>query len=151
MHVEYQTVYETHQYSKTGFLWIDKDGNYEVSQHWENHIRGARNRYNELFKDELPPISPHVIRHTFCSNCAGSGMSPKTLQVIMGHSSIEFTLNVYTHIETGDVKRKFFSFMNSSNYNLCGYYRIPDIVSPDDDVDIDEGEVNYEEAIDDDD
>ena len=31
------------------------------------------------------------------------------------------------------------------------YNRIPDIVSPDDDIDIDEGEVNYEEAIDDDD
>ena len=142
---------ETHQFSKTGFLWIDKDGKYEVAQHWQNHIKDARNRFNELYKDELPPISPHVIRHTFCSNCAGSGMSPKTLQVIMGHSSIEFTLNVYTHVEAGDVKKNFFSFMNTSNYDLCGYNRTPDIVSPDDDIDIEEEEVNFEEAIDDDD
>ena len=141
---------ETHQFSKTGFLWIDKDGKYEVAQHWQNHIKDARNRFNELYKDELPPISPHVIRHTFCSNCAGSGMSPKTLQVIMGHSSIEFTLNVYTHVEAGDVKKNFFSFMNTSNYDLCGYNRTPDIVSPDDDIDIKEEDVNYEEAIDDD-
>lgn len=71
------------------------------------------------------------------------------MQVIMGHSSIEFTLNVYTHVETGDVKRNFFSFMNTSNYDLCGYNREPDIVSPDD-INVEEDEVNYEEAIDDD-
>ena len=32
---------ELHQNSMTGFLWIDKDGHYEVAQHWSNHLRWA--------------------------------------------------------------------------------------------------------------
>ena len=72
------------------------------------------------------------------------------MQVIMGHSSIEFTLNVYTHVETGDVKRNFFSFMNTSNYDICSYNRKPDVVTPNVDFDIEEGEVNMEEDADDD-
>lgn len=96
---------ENHHENMTGFLWIDKDGHYEVAQHWANHLRLARKKFNRIYKDELPPVTPHVCRHTFCSNCAGAGMSPKTLQMVMGHSSIEFTLNVYTHLEAGDVKK----------------------------------------------
>ena len=39
----------------------------------------------------------HVCRHTYCSNMAHSGMSPKTLQYLMGHADIGVTLNTYTH------------------------------------------------------
>ena len=46
----------------------------------------------------MPNITPHVCRHTYCSNMAKSGMNPKTLQYLMGHSDIAVTLNVYTHI-----------------------------------------------------
>ena len=34
----------------------------------------------------MPNITPHVCRHTYCSNMAKSGMNPKTLQYLMGHS-----------------------------------------------------------------
>ena len=47
---------------------------------------------------------PHVCRHTFCSNMAKSGMNPKTLQYIMGHSDISVTLNVYTHVQFDDAQ-----------------------------------------------
>ena len=46
----------------------------------------------------MPKVTPHVCRHTFCSNMAKSGMNPKTLQYLMGHSDISVTLNTYTHI-----------------------------------------------------
>ena len=46
----------------------------------------------------MPKVTPHVCRHTFCSNMAKSGMNPKTLQKIMGHSDIGVTLNTYTHV-----------------------------------------------------
>ncbi len=141
---------ELKQNSKTGFLWLDKDNNYEVAQHWSNHIRWARNKFNKKYKDEMPFVSPHVCRHTFCSNCAGAGMSPKTLQVIMGHSSIEFTLNAYTHVEAGDVKSNFFTFMNSSNYDICEYKRKPDIVTQNISYEVEEGEVDFTEKPDDD-
>ena len=46
----------------------------------------------------MPNITPHVCRHTYCSNQARAGMSPKTLQYLMGHSDIGVTMNVYTHL-----------------------------------------------------
>lgn len=49
---------------------------------------------------------PHVCRHTFCSNMAKSGMNPKTLQYIMGHSDIGVTLNTYTHVGYEDAERE---------------------------------------------
>jgi site-specific recombinase XerD len=55
----------------------------------------------------LPKITPHVCRHTFCSNMAKSGMNPKTLQYIMGHADINITLDTYTHIQFEDAKAEF--------------------------------------------
>ena len=48
------------------------------------------------------PITPYVCRHTYCSNMAKSGMNPKTLQYLMGHSDIGVTLNTYTHLGLED-------------------------------------------------
>lgn len=45
---------------------------------------------------------PHVCRHTYCSNMAKSGMNPKVLQYLMGHSDISVTLNTYTHLKLDD-------------------------------------------------
>ena len=50
------------------------------------------------YKAAMPEITPHVCRHTYCSNMAKSGMNPKTLQYLMGHADIGTTLNVYTHV-----------------------------------------------------
>ena len=47
-------------------------------------------------------ITPHVCRHTYCSNQAKAGMNPKTLQYLMGHSDIGVTLNTYTHLGLED-------------------------------------------------
>lgn len=59
-------------------------------------------RYNDIYRVQMPNITPHVCRHTYCSNMAKSGMNPKTLQYLMGHSDIAVTLNVYTHIGLDD-------------------------------------------------
>ena len=50
----------------------------------------------------MPNITPHVCRHTYCSNQARAGMNPKTLQYLMGHSDISVTMNVYTHLGLED-------------------------------------------------
>lgn len=42
----------------------------------------------------------------YCSNMAKSGMNPKTLQYLMGHSDIGVTLNVYTHMGLDDAEKK---------------------------------------------
>ena len=93
--------------SYTGFLFLDKNGMPMVALHWEHYFKHILNKYNSIYKVQLPKITPHVCRHTFCSNMAKSGMSPKTLQYIMGHSDISVTLNTYTHLNFDDAKVEF--------------------------------------------
>lgn len=91
----------------TGFLFLAKNGMPMVALHWEHYFKDILNKYNSIYKVQLPKITPHVCRHTFCSNMARSGMSPKTLQYIMGHSDISVTLNTYTHLTFDDAKAEF--------------------------------------------
>lgn len=91
---------------KIGFLYLDKNGMPMVALHWEKYFQHIREKYNSIYKVQLPVITPHVARHTFCSNMAKSGMNPKTLQKIMGHSDIGVTLNVYTHVDFEDVQKE---------------------------------------------
>ncbi len=86
----------------TGFLFLDKNGNPEVAMHWEHRFNHIVKRYNEIYRVQMPNITPHVCRHTYCSNMAKSGMNPKTLQYLMGHSDIGVTLNTYTHLGLED-------------------------------------------------
>lgn len=58
----------------------------------------------EMKKVCMPNITPHVCRHTYCSNMAKAGMNPKTLQYLMGHSDIGVTMNTYTHLGLEDAK-----------------------------------------------
>lgn len=85
-----------------GFLFRDKNGMPEVALHWEHRLKNVVNRYNSIFRVQLPKITPHICRHTYCSNMARSGMNPKTLQYLMGHSEIGVTLNTYTHLGLED-------------------------------------------------
>ena len=89
---------------KTGFLFLDKNGKPKVALHWEKYFHYALEKYNRTYKVQLPKITPHVCRHTFCSNMAKSGMNPKTLQYLMGHSDISITMNTYTHIKFEDAR-----------------------------------------------
>lgn len=46
----------------------------------------------------LPHISAHILRHTACTRMSEAGVDPKVIQEIMGHSQINITMNVYTHV-----------------------------------------------------
>lgn len=88
----------------SGFLFLDKNGMPLVAMHWEHYFQHIVAKYNRIYREQMPKVTPHVCRHTFCSNMAKSGMNPKKLQYIMGHSDISVTLNVYTHLGFEDVK-----------------------------------------------
>lgn len=50
-------------------------------------------------------LSMHTLRHTFATRCIEAGMKPKTLQMILGHSKISMTMDLYVHV-TEDEKEK---------------------------------------------
>ena len=94
-----------------GFLFLDKNGRPMVALHWEKYMQHAREKYNREHLLQLPPITPHVCRHTYCTNMANSGMNPKTLQYLMGHSDVSVTLNIYTHTGYDDAKKEVDNFI----------------------------------------
>lgn len=96
----------------TGFLYLDKNDMPMVALHWEKYMQHIREKYNGIYKVQMPTVTPHVCRHTFCSNMAKSGMNPKTLQYIMGHSDISVTLNTYTHVGFEDAESELKRVMN---------------------------------------
>ena len=91
---------------RCGFLYLDKNNMPMVALHWEKYFQHICQKYNSIYKVEMPKVTPHVCRHTFCSNMAKSGMNPKTLQYLMGHSDISVTLNTYTHLGFDDAKEE---------------------------------------------
>lgn len=90
----------------SGFLYLDKNDMPMVALHWEKYFEHIITKYNSIYKEELPKVTPHVCRHTYCSNMAKSGMNPKTLQYLMGHADISVTLNTYTHLGLEDAKEE---------------------------------------------
>jgi integrase len=81
----------------SGFLLICKNGSPKTAINVQDSMRNALKKYNANNAVKLPTITPHVLRHTFCTNMANAGMNIKNLQYLMGHSTVNMTLNVYAH------------------------------------------------------
>lgn len=69
-----------------------------VAMDWQHVCKRSTAKHNDIYKHPLPKITPHVCRHTYCSNMARSGVNPKVLQYLMGHSEISVTMDTYTHL-----------------------------------------------------
>lgn len=83
----------------SGFVFFNKSGNVTTSDNIESSLRYTSKKYNEVYKPD-PPIylSAHVLRHTFCTNLALKNINIKSLQYLMGHSSVKLTLDLYSHV-----------------------------------------------------
>ena len=75
--------------------------------HLENYMRLMQRKYVKLYGNTLPTVSPHVLRHTFCTNAQQAMLDVKSLQYIMGHSTASVTLDVYTHSDFESAERAF--------------------------------------------
>lgn len=91
---------------KIGFLYLDKNDMPMIALHWEKYFQHICEKYNKIYKVQMPKVTPHVCRHTYCSNMAKKGISAKTLQYLMGHSDIGVTMNVYTHLGLEDAENE---------------------------------------------
>lgn len=60
--------------------------------------RTLQYRFAGILKNvQLPSIHFHALRHMFATNCVKLGFDIKSLSEILGHSSVEITLNRYVH------------------------------------------------------
>lgn len=91
----------------TGFLFLDKDGRPKVAMHLENYMRRMQKRYIKLYGKTIPNVTPHVLRHTFCTNAQQALLDVKSLQYVMGHSTVSVTLDVYTHSDYDSAEKAF--------------------------------------------
>ena len=75
-----------------------------------NRIQIKRRQFEKVIDkldamdNPLPHITPHTLRHTFCTRLASKNMNPKDLQYIMGHSNISITMNWYAHASIDTAK-----------------------------------------------
>ncbi|MEE0467038.1 site-specific integrase [Holdemanella sp.] len=72
-----------------GFLYLSEAGKPLVAFQWAKKFEYAILHHNRIYKKELPKITPHICRHTYCSNMIKAGVNPKVVQYLMGHSSSE--------------------------------------------------------------
>lgn len=75
---------------KTGYIFNDNSLLLTLSQF---------NMFWSRYKKEAHVnLSPHQLRHAFATICFDAGLAPKDASKILGHSKIELTLDIYTHI-----------------------------------------------------
>jgi integrase len=87
------------------FLFVNQKGKPKVAIDYNALFVRMVKKYNKHHKDNpLPHITPHTLRHTFCTRLASKNMNPKDLQYIMGHSNISITMNWYAHASIDTAK-----------------------------------------------
>lgn len=69
--------------------------------------RAMQYRFQTILKNaKLPSVHFHALRHIFATNCIKLGFDVKALSELLGHSSVEITLNRYVH-SSFDQKREY--------------------------------------------
>jgi len=106
----YDDIFPT-EYKEEGYVFLNPQGNVLRWNYIQNELT------NVTKEAGLPRLTMHALRHTFATRCIEAGMRPKTLQVLLGHSSVDFTMNLYVHV-TPEQKEK--EVLRVEKNILCG-------------------------------
>lgn len=69
-------------------------------------VRTYRTFFDDfLKKNQLENINFHALRHTFATRCIEAGGDCKTVSELLGHSSVNMTLNLYVHPQIEQKRR----------------------------------------------
>ena len=94
------------------FVFLNQQGYPVTGAYYSTTFSNLGKKFKKIHGDALPKITPHILRHTFCTRLANRNMNPKSLQYIMGHSNINITLNLYTHVSIEYVKVEMTTLMS---------------------------------------
>lgn len=79
------------------YVFIKEDGSLYNNSVVDNCLKSICKR------GDLPHITMHNLRHTFATRCIEAGMRPKTLQKILGHSTLQMTMDLYVHVTSDEL------------------------------------------------
>lgn len=101
----------------TDFIFLSKSDTLMDSRCWNKVFtriyKEFINKYPEYEKqDEYSKITPHVLRHTFCTDLVKAHVDEKTIISIVGHASFATTMKIYTHYDFNTISDDFLSKMN---------------------------------------
>lgn len=84
---------------KAGEIYIDNDLVFPNEMGGYIDARNLSKRYKRVLrKANIPYRKFHALRHTYATRLFENGVSLKVVQVLLGHSSMEITANIYTHV-----------------------------------------------------
>lgn len=66
-----------------------------------------------IAKDTSITFTPHIFRHTYATNLYYAGVDVKKSQYYLGHSTIEMTLKIYTHLDNERDEQDYFEKINN--------------------------------------
>ena len=69
-------------------------------------FRNVHRRYRQSDGPPIPALTPHVLRHSYCTGLVHRGLDVKSVQYLMGHASAGITLDIYSHVKYADVREK---------------------------------------------
>lgn len=103
-----------------GFIALKPNGNMLLRTDINNALKHLKYAYN----DEHPTtpikrLTPHILRHTFCTNMVNAGMDIKSLQYLMGHANASITLNVYAHSSYDNASAQMFTLIDGGKYQVA--------------------------------
>ena len=84
---------------------------------WDGIIKKPATAYDgqDALADD---IAPHIFRHTYATNLYKAGIDIKTAQYLLGHASIQMTMDIYTHLDDSKIitsEQKLNSFFDEKN------------------------------------
>lgn len=89
----------------SGFVFINREGKiynqHDLNRALDRIQRDCNLEQIDKYHDKavlLPSFTNHWLRHTMATRMVEAGLSPKTIQAILGHSDITTTMNIYAEI-----------------------------------------------------
>ena len=88
---EILNILTTYKNNPEAFLLTASDNKYIEPRNMENHFKAV------IKKCGIENVTFHTLRHTFATRCVELGFDIKSLSEILGHASVNITLNRYVH------------------------------------------------------
>ncbi|MHB1949769.1 MAG: tyrosine-type recombinase/integrase [Gammaproteobacteria bacterium] len=78
------------------------------------NYRAVRDLFERISESVGFHVSPHMLRHTHATELLRNGWDCSFVQKRLGHTSIQTTINTYSHLSTEDLKKAFQQFYQST-------------------------------------